>query len=58
MNQKCASKGAPDVRRLRDNELDAIAGGSPGTGTLSGASGDAISNLIDSLSKELGTPAR
>jgi hypothetical protein len=58
MNQKTTeSKGAPDVRPLQDNELDAIAGGVPGLATMiSSATGTQIGNTIDSLSQAAGGP--
>jgi hypothetical protein len=60
MNKKTESKGAPDVRQLRDNELDAIAGGwfvMPGLGTMaSNNTGDILGSAIDRLSQDAGLP--
>jgi len=57
MNQKTKSKGAQDVRQLRDDELDAVAGGMPGLGTMVYSKvGDAVSSAINQLSREAGLP--
>jgi hypothetical protein len=57
MNQKPESKGTPDVRQLRDNELHAIAGGTPGLAAMvSSVRGDAIGSAIDQLSQTSGLP--
>jgi hypothetical protein len=52
MNQKTESKGSPDVRQLRDNELDAIAGGTPGLATMvTQAVGQAVTQAANQLVK-------
>jgi hypothetical protein len=57
MNEKTESNSARDGRRLRDDELDAIAGGMPGLGTMVYSMVcDAVNSAINQLAREAGLP--
>jgi hypothetical protein len=56
MNQKTESKGAPDLCPLRDNELDAIAGGTGLATMVTQAVGQAVTQAANQLAKEAGLP--
>jgi hypothetical protein len=51
MNKKTESKGAPDVLPLRDNELDAIAGGTGLATMVTQAVGQAVTQAANQLVK-------